>query len=165
MKVTEEQKKYFADIADEIVNHVEYKKLKNYTHHLCMTRYEHSMHVAYRAYLRALKSKKNLDLKSLIRGALLHDFYFYQREEAPKTHLQTHPMLAVNNAKEYFELNELEIDIMKSHMWPMNSTMPKYTESRIVNKADKVSSMTEVVKFKKKFLEELRIVLEVYKLA
>ncbi|MFI3329388.1 MAG: HD domain-containing protein [bacterium] len=165
MKVTEEQNKYFAEIADDIVNHVEYQKLKNFTHHLCMTRYEHCMHVAYRAYLKALKSKKQLDLRSLIRGALLHDFYFYQREEAPKMHLQSHPMLSVNNAKEYFELNELEIDIMKSHMWPVNSTMPKYKESRIVNKADKVSSMTEVVKIKKKFLAELRIFLDVYQLA
>ncbi len=162
--ITSEQKQFFADVADEIVNHEEYQKLKLYTHHLCMTRYEHSMHVAYRAYYKALKCKKDVDYKSIIRGALLHDFYFYQREDAPKDHLKSHPALSLENNLKYFEINDLEKDIILSHMWPVGGPKPKFKESSIVNKSDKVCSIVEVVKIKKKFIENFRTFLEVYKL-
>lgn len=165
MKVTNEQNQYFADIAEEIVCHEEYQKLKDFTHHLCMSRYEHCMHVAYRAYVKAVCSKKEVDLKSLIRGALLHDFYFYTREEAPKGHLKSHPLKAIENVTKFFDVNEIEKDIIVTHMWPIGGRKPKFIESNLVMKSDKVSAFAEVIKIKQTFLNDLRILLEQYKIA
>lgn len=162
MKITDEQNKFFIKIAEPIIKHEEFQKLKNYVHHYYMTRYEHCLHVAYRAYVKAVLSKKNVDLKSIIRGALLHDFYFYSKEDAPKDHLEVHPETSIENCVKYFEINEIEHDVIISHMWPVGRHKPIYKESFFVNKADKICAIVEIIRFRKKFLKQVRQLIEKY---
>ena len=66
----------FTNIAEEVISHHEYEQTKLIKHHSESSVYEHSVKVAYYSYLIAYKS--NLDWKSCIRGALLHDFHLYK---------------------------------------------------------------------------------------
>ena len=87
--------------------------------------------------------------KSLVRGALLHDYFLYDwhiksdRNEH-KLHGFTHPGAALRNAKRDFDLNDIETDIIARHMFPLTPRPPKYRESLIVCLADKYCALLEV---------------------
>lgn len=122
--------------------------LGDFSHHLHFSRLDHSLHVSYQSYL--LCKKLGLDYRSAARGGLLHDFYFYDsRITKPDSgiHCFCHPAIALENAKAYFPLNELEKDIIVKHMWPVTISPPKYKESFIVTLMDKYCASREVAKF------------------
>lgn len=129
----------FTNVAEEIVSHHEYEQTKSIKHH-DESVYEHSMKVAYYSYLIAYKS--NLDWKSCIRGALLHDFHLYEFNKRSNisiikdsiSHAINHPKIAYKNASKYFELNCMEKDIIVGHMFPFG--MPKSPEAWIVSFVD-----------------------------
>ena len=87
----------------------------------------------------------------LLGGAMLHDFYFYDWrnkhvEGQKKFHAMRHPKIALTNAQDVFELNDLEIDIIKKHMWPMTIIPPSFWESFIVTLVDKYCATAEFFK-------------------
>ena len=55
-----------------------------------------------------------------------------------------HPNEALENASNNFELSDKEINIIKSHMFPVDYKIPKYAESWLVSLVDKVLSFGEV---------------------
>jgi len=140
------EKEYFETVQD-ILQHEEFLKLKNFFHHNSSI-YEHVHDVAYFSY-RICKYFK-LDYRSAARGALLHDFFLYdwRNHDVPdlprdKFHGIAHPAIAVTNAKKYFVINDIEEDIIVKHMWPLTLVPPKYKESFIVSFADKYLSSKE----------------------
>lgn len=140
----------FYDIVSDIYEHEEVLKLKEHYHHNSSI-YDHVMDVSYFSY-RTCKYL-NLDYKSAARGALLHDFFLYDwrnhREpdlHEDKFHGIEHPKIALNNAQKHFELNDIEIDIVIKHMWPLTVIPPKYKESYIVSFMDKYLASKEFVK-------------------
>ena len=131
----------FESIIQEIKTHKEFLKLKNMRHH-GMTRFEHSYRVSYYTYM--ITKKLHLDYISATRAALLHDFFTSEvEEESSMNRLRKHPDIAVENAKKYFEINNLEEDIIKKHMFPITMVPPKYLESWIVDFIDDVSAIYE----------------------
>ena len=83
---------------------------------------------------------------------MLHDFYFYDWrnkgvEGQKKFHLMRHPGIALKNASDIFELNDLEKDIIKKHMWPVTAVPPKYKESFIVTCVDKYCATIEFFRY------------------
>lgn len=119
---------------------------KSIAHHGIVNTYDHSVHVAIVCISLVQKFDLNVDLSSLIRGALLHDYYLYKApagEKGHTSHLFLHPRRAFNNAKEDFEINEIEEDIILKHMFPATPMIPKYLESWIVIYADKVCATKE----------------------
>ena len=89
-----------------------------------------------------------VDKVSLVRGALLHDFFLYDwhdKTAMPKAHAYLHPLIAFDNAKKEFRLNAIEKNIIQAHMFPLSIVMPKYKESWIVVMADKICAMNEIV--------------------
>ena len=50
--------------------------------------------------------------------------------------LVNHPKIALENSLKYFDLNDLEQDIIKAHMFPVGKTIPKYLDSWIVTLVD-----------------------------
>lgn len=140
------EKEYYETVQD-ILQHEEFLKLKNFFHHNSSI-YEHVHDVAYFSY-RICKYFK-LDYRSAARGALLHDFFLYdwRNHDVPdlprdKFHGIAHPAIAVTNAKKYFVINDIEEDIIVKHMWPLTLVPPKYKESFIVSFADKYLSSKE----------------------
>lgn len=108
----------------------------------------HSIAVAYYSYRIALKlSKWFPDLKSLIRGALLHDYFLYDwhiPDKNHKLHGFRHPKTALCNAQQDFDLNCIEEDIVKNHMFPLTFYyLPKHKETFLVSLVDKACSVYE----------------------
>lgn len=69
----------FYDIVSEIVETGEFRKMQTYKHHLHGSTYDHSIRVAYLCYRHYCKYGSKVNFKELIRGALLHDYFLYDR--------------------------------------------------------------------------------------
>lgn len=131
----------FCNLIRPIKSLDEYQKLKTVKHH-GITRYEHSLRVAYYSYIitKALK----LDYKETTEAALLHDFFIDEvKDMNPIERLRQHPERAVDNALKVIELSDKQIDIIKTHMFPVTFTPPKYLESWIVDIIDDIASIFE----------------------
>ena len=128
-------------------------KLLNTKQHRTSNTYRHVSLVAKKSVQFALKRNLDIDYYSLIRGAFLHDLFFYDwRKEKNKAahHLTRHPQEAYDNAKQYFNLNDIEKDIIVNHMWPVTFRhFPKTKEGWIVNRIDKAVTFKEVFSKKK----------------
>jgi uncharacterized protein len=121
---------------------------KHYMQHGKVSVYQHSLSVAYMSLYLARKWRLSLDERSLVRGALLHDYFLYDWHiPAPDHNLHgiSHAGAALKNAKRDFEINQLEQDIIEKHMFPLNIRPPKYKESIIVCLADKLCATKETV--------------------
>lgn len=126
----------------EIIENDEFLKLGNYIHHGKLTRLAHCINVAIITFL--ICRQKRYDFKSATRGALLHDFFFYDwLREGPRFHGFRHPKIAYNNAREIFRLNNIEKDSIMKHMWPLTPIPPKYPESLVVCWADKAVTLED----------------------
>lgn len=140
------EKDYFNNCADGIINTEIYQQLDSYIQHGETTVLHHSVSVAYYSYKIGKKLKVNCDFESLIRGALLHDFFLYDWHVYDKSHRLhgfKHAKTALKNADIHFNLNHTERDIIGKHMWPLNLRPPRYKESFIVWTADKYCSLIE----------------------
>ncbi|MFH5881584.1 MAG: HD domain-containing protein [Candidatus Izemoplasmataceae bacterium] len=144
----------YYDIAKDILMHDAYQKQKAYYHHTTNL-FDHAVLVSYYAF--KLSKKLHLDSKSVVRGALLHDFFLYDwrvegkkiRKRLFKKHGFTHAKTAYKNALIYFELNKKEKDIILKHMFPLNLKPPRYLESWLVNIVDSMVTIREYFKKKK----------------
>lgn len=149
-------------IINSIMENEEFKKIENIKHHNT-TRLKHSMKVSYYSY-RIAKCLK-LDYQEVARGGLLHDFYIDEISECNKIKDKIklfstkHPKDAVENSLKYFNLTEKEINIIETHMFPVDYRIPKYAESWIVSIVDKVLSIGE---FSIKFGYKLSYVANLY---
>lgn len=123
----------------------EFLLLKNYIQHGNTNVYTHSIYVAHLSLSIARKLNLKIEERSLIRGALLHDFFLYDWHDKnhPKLHGFKHPYIALENAKERYDLSTKEEDIIKKHMFPLTLIPPRYKESYIICLADKICSLLE----------------------
>lgn len=128
-----------------------YIRLNDFKAHGNTTTYAHSMRVTKMSFIINEKLKLRTDKQSLIKGAMLHDYYLYdwhhQPKENTKLHGFSHAEEAMRNAQKDFGLSEKEANIIYSHMWPLNIThLPKSKEAWIVCLADKICSLQETIK-------------------
>lgn len=134
----------------DIIDHPRFNESKQYIQHGKISVYVHSISVAYISLLLARKLNLDIDIPSLVRGALLHDYFLYDwhLDKDHGLHGFTHASTAYKNASRDFELNEIEADIIKKHMFPLNIKAPKYKESMLVCLSDKISASIETVYFR-----------------
>lgn len=142
----------FKEIIKDIAENSNVTALKDHIQHINSSRYAHCEEVALYTFLICKKLK--LDYISAARGAMLHDFYFYNWrnkhvEGQKKFHLFRHPRIALENALDIFDLNDMEKDIIVKHMWPLTIVPPKFKESYIVTIVDKYCATKEFFKFLK----------------
>ncbi len=149
-KLTAEEQEIFNEVVGEVLSKDCIWQLDDYTQHGSVTRLEHSLAVAYYSLVLYHRFGYSGDERTLLRGALLHDFFLYdwrsKEGENARTHGFTHPVAALENACLHFDLNEREKDIIRSHMWPLAKQAPKYVVSYIVSMADKACATTEAAK-------------------
>lgn len=142
----------FYAIGKEILTHPVYQRLKSYIHHGETSVFAHSVIVAYLAH--RLSDRLSLDTNSVVRGALLHDFFLYDwheegkrvRKPLLKKHGFKHASYAMENATFYFTLNSIEKDIISKHMFPLNMKPPVHLESWVVNLVDDYVTFFETFK-------------------
>ena len=138
----------------DIILSPEAQVLKTFTQHGETTVFEHCLSVAKFSLLMAhfleRTLKISIDKDSLVRGALLHDYFLYDWHDKTvpgrRVHGFTHPTTARKNAERDFGLNDLEKDIISKHMFPVTPFPPMHRESVIVNLADKWCALCETLK-------------------
>lgn len=142
---SEEAKEYFVYVKDlldsEVVN-----EMRNFRHHYSTTCFQHCLNVSYYNYL--VCRKLGLNSKEAARAGLLHDMFLYDRREiakkkGEKPHSIRHPLIALDNAKKYFEIDKREEDMIVNHMWPLSMRFPRYAESYVIVLIDKYIATLE----------------------
>ncbi len=129
----------------------------------------HSIMVAKYAYNLNCLFNLKCDPKTLITGALLHDFFLYDWHNIPKDiakqglHGFRHPMVAAENARKVFGITPKEYSVIVTHMWPLTFTRVPFTrEGWLVCMVDKFCSVMETLHIepysnkavRKKFIEK-----------
>lgn len=141
----------YNSIVEDILDNKEFNKIKYIEHH-GITRYEHSIRVSYISY--KIAKRLNLDVVEVARAGLLHDFFISDENRSMKDKIIstfTHPKKALETANKYFDLTKKEENIIKSHMFPIYTCIPKYKESMLVSLVDKLVATYEFsFKFKSK---------------
>lgn len=136
-------------IVNNILENEEFNKIKKIEHH-GITRFDHSVRVSYYSY--KVAKALHLDYVQTARGGLLHDFFLSPEDRSKKERFIStfiHPAQALETAKSQFTLSRKEEDMIRSHMFPINISVPKYAESWIVSTVDKVVAASELsLKFK-----------------
>ena len=139
-----ELRKEYESIVKDIKENKKFQMLQNEFHH-GMTRYKHLDHAAWLTF--KFTKKHDLDYVDTTRAALLHDFYldkelkYCNKKEA----LNHHPSVAVQNAKENFNINKKQENIIASHMFPCGTAVPATKEAWVVTMVDKICAIEEML--------------------
>lgn len=138
----------FNQIIDQIKKIDDIEKLKSERHH-GITRYDHSLRVAKGSY-KISKILRFKDIKGVTEAAFLHDFYFDNQLEGytSKERLSVHPMIALANAAQAYELNNVQRNIIEAHMYPLAGVKPNCKESLCVSLVDKTVATYEMIRYK-----------------
>ena len=135
--------RYGADILDS----KEYTKPDKYIQHGSTTTREHMISTACVSLKIAHGMRWHCDEQSLVRGALLHDYFLYDwhapKSTRPKMHATRHSSYALEKASENFAINPLEAEIIREHMFPCTLKIPLHKECWALIIADKVCSIKE----------------------
>lgn len=131
---------------------------KKYIHHHTTTVYIHSVSVAKTSLYIAKVLHLYINTDSLIKGALLHDYFLYDwhitdlktLKQKSKTNLCPlhgfiHPRISLSQAEQDYSLNNIEKDIILHHMFPLTIIPPKTKEGWIVSFADKIVAFQETI--------------------
>lgn len=139
----------------EIVKEIEFLKKEGryqdthkFIQHGQISVYTHCRNVAYVSCRLAEKYNIKVNRQSLIRGALLHDYFLYDWHEKGKGHGLHgffHPGIALRNAKEDFSLSGIEENIIYRHMFPLTVVPPTCREAWLVCLADKLCALGETL--------------------
>ena len=78
----------------------------------------------------------------MLHDLFLYDWHTHAKKTGDRFHGLTHPKTALKNASKFFELNEIEKDIIYNHMWPVTFfRIPKTKEGFITTLTDKYSAL------------------------
>lgn len=119
-----------------------------YLQHGNVTVYAHSISVAFFALVIVKKLHLSLNERSLVRGALLHDYFLYDwhiYDKSHRLHGFIHASRAKKNAERDFNINPLESYIIERHMFPLNIKPPMKKEAVVVTIADKIVAFRETI--------------------
>lgn len=139
----------FLEFARKITENGEYEKLKSYKHHINATAYRHSLKVAYLCYLHMKKHNSIKKARSVIRGALLHDYFLYDchsKDLNHRLHTIRHPRVALRNARKHYpDLTPEEEDMILHHMFPLTPVPPKTHAGWLVCLYDKIAAVSDLL--------------------
>lgn len=137
----------YYDCVRDLLDNAQVRLLDSFPHHICTTRFQHSLNVSYYNFL--LCKKFHLNARSAARAGLLHDFFFYDRkthEKIRNRHCAEHANIALYNASTAFPITQLEGDMIVNHMWPLTAGLPHFAETYIITLVDKFCAAAEVLK-------------------
>ena len=152
----------YKKIVENILENKEFNKLKLIEHH-GISRFDHALKVSYYSY--KIAKAMGLDYEGTARGGLLHDFFLSHEHRSKKDRFIstfTHPSKALETAKTHFMLSRKEEDMIRSHMFPINISIPKYLESWIISSVDKLVAVSEFAfkfKFKVRYVYNIALII------
>lgn len=150
----------FHQITRDILEHPRFLQLREFVHHGEQNSvYDHSVAVAEMAYRLARKMRLSEDeTASVVRAALLHDFFGYDWhgerfrrylrhfsgvQRLARMHAFVHGHIAADRAKTMFGLTDRECEAIARHMFPL-AAMPRTRIAWIVTLADKAVASREM---------------------
>jgi uncharacterized protein len=138
---------FFEEVLRDILENSVFLQSKQHIQHGKVSVYEHSLEVA-KMCTKLSRFWKVKDRRSLVRAALLHDFFLYDwHDEWKLTHGFTHPVEAAENARKYFAISKKEYSLIRTHMWPFTLLHPpRYKEGWFICAADKIVTVKEVLR-------------------
>ncbi len=149
----------YMSLVSDLYNSAQVQSLEQYEQHLDINRLQHVTSVSYLSY--KIAKKLGWDYKTVARGTLLHDLFYYDWRDATgdwhRPHGYKHPKYAYHNAIELNEnISEKEKDMIKHHMFPFTVVPPRFKESYIIIFTDKYCAWRELYysldkRYKKKF--------------
>ncbi len=137
------------EVRQELVGLSRHGRLRlegKYFQHGTTTVLEHSVKVAVVSLWLADRLGLRVDRRSLIRGALLHDYFLYdwhEKHQGHRLHGFRHPQTALRKAEEDFTLTDREKNIIARHMFPLVPVPPTCREAWLVCLADKYCAAAE----------------------
>ena len=149
MKTKQERERLLETYGGDILRSQGMAQEKGFYQHGDVTVYEHSVAVALMCLRLAALLHLRTNTRSLVRGALLHDYFLYDwhvKVKGRPLHGFWHARWAMANAQRDFGLNPIERNMILSHMFPMNRTLPRYRESVLLCTADKICATRETVR-------------------
>lgn len=135
----------------DILDSDNFLSTRKHIQHGTMTVHHHCIDVARCSLLLNGKLGLHCNKHDLIRGALLHDYFLYDwhdkeyLSQRKRLHGFHHPMTALRNAEKEYQLNDVQRDIIKKHMWPLSVVPPACREAWVVTAADKYCSLMETI--------------------
>ena len=144
------QNKEISDVISYLQADDRVQLIKKYIQHGKVTTYRHCLSVAILCYEINKKFSLKANLRVLLVGAMLHDFYLYdwhhKDDGKHRLHGLTHAKTARENAIKYFNVDEKTAGVIYSHMWPLNpERIPSSREAWILCIADKVVALKETI--------------------
>ena len=137
----------FDALIRDIISTDEFIGMKSYQHHVKSNAYDHSIKVARLCYRHCKHFGTEVDVREVVRGALLHDLYLYDRHDRHPSHRRhgtQHPRRALINARRiYRDLSETECDIILHHMFPLTWPAPRTRGGRLVCFYDKIAAISD----------------------
>ena len=124
------------------------KRERGFIQHGDVSVLEHSFMVAVLCVAIARRLPGKWDFSSLVRGALLHDYFLYDwhiKDPTRPAHATHHAAAALRNARRDFSLNPTEENMIASHMFPLGGEWPGNKQSAVLWVADKVCAARETV--------------------
>lgn len=144
----------FENIIKDLIDSSTVQEMKKYMQHCDTSCFDHCRNVAYYSFI--LCKKLNLDYSSATRGAMLHDLFLYNWRKSQRSvkleglHAFVHPKIALKNSLKFFDLNDIEKDVILKHMWPLTIKFPRYIESFIITFVDKFCAIEETIDYIRK---------------
>ena len=142
-----ERDKAFFDLVQDLYDTEEVQGLKIYPQHSTINRLDHITSVTYTSYCWAKKA--GLDVRATVRGAILHDLFYYDWHDKAmwhRPHGYKHPRFAMENAKVLNkEITPKEENIILRHMFPLTVIPPKSKEGWVVSLCDKYCATRELL--------------------
>ncbi|MBQ7371446.1 MAG: HD domain-containing protein [Blautia sp.] len=144
------KEKEINDVLQDIKRNETVQKMKKYLQHGRITTYEHCEAVVDLSYEINRKLHLHANVDTLLKGAMLHDFYLYdwhkKGDGTHRFHGFRHAEKACRNAAAYFDVDENVRHVIRCHMWPLNpERLPRSREAWIVCIADKCVSLHETI--------------------
>ncbi len=157
MKLTAAEQEFFIQLLSRLAGKTDLNQMDHYIQHGDTSTLWHSVAVAYYSFWLARRLGIDCHVKSLVYGALLHDYFLYDWHiPAPdhRFHGFTHPKAALENALRDWRPDAVQRDIIARHMFPLTLKPPRFCESVLVCLVDKGCSLAET--FRRKRYERLR---------
>lgn len=155
MRLSRREKHYFDRLLYHLLKKPQFGQMNGYIQHGQTSCLAHSIAVAYLSYWLCRRLHLAISYKSLIRGALLHDFFLYDwhdKDPSHRLHGFHHPRRALANAERLFLLNPVERQIIATHMWPLTlRALPCHPAALLVCLADKFCSSVETLHLQNHF--------------
>ena len=142
-----ERDREFFVLIEDLYDTEEVQGLRQYPQHSSINRLDHITSVTYTAYCWAKKA--GLDVRATVRGAILHDLFYYDWHDSAywhRPHGYKHPRFALENAKVLNpEITPKEENIILRHMFPLTVIPPRYKEGWVVSLCDKYCATRELL--------------------